>query len=305
MAKDLFLNYGTDTGIEGLISLDKTCEMLDLDSILAGCKDISDMLVSLIEELKASVKESNELSRLLYSVFYDKYYPNEYKIALARRAKGSQFYASLQRAQLQNKVRKGDTFEVMVRFILSVFDIMRGCERSRVAFPANEFFLALINFSDDEIRARDRDIVKQQNSIITAFAADFHSILFVDLDRDTIDVYQAMGENDSWIMDTAEYGYEYYREKFAEKFIFSEDRDWFLAQTSPENIIRMLKDDPVFYIDHRIMKHGEPCPYQTQIVLDPMYSFGNKVLICGHSLYEERTGSPDPAFEKKLDAGIG
>lgn len=305
MAKNLFLHCGTDLGIEGLIPIEEACEILDIDKALYGCKDISDMLVGLIEELKVSVKEKNKLVGLLYSIFYDKYYPNEYKVVLAHKFKASSFYASLERAQLSNKIRRGNTFEIALRFILSAFDIMRACVRADIPYPTNDFFLALIHFSDDEIRVMDRDIVKQQNSIISAFASDYHSILFVDLDKDTVDVYQALGDNDTWIMDTAEYGFDYYRTKFAEKFICKEDIKWFLNQTTPQNIISMLKEDPVFYIDHRIISNGRQYPYQTKIVLDPFCSFGNRVLIGGHRIYDANTLPPDVAFSSKRVRNTG
>jgi len=101
-----------------------------------------------------------------------------------------------------------------------------------------------------------------------------------------MEVYYASGEQDNWIVSTAKQGYEEYRRRFTDRFIPLEDRDWYLKQVSPEIIKERLLEDPVYLIDHKAIKHGEVVSYLTKIVLDPMCSVGNRVLIGGRRIYE-------------------
>lgn len=264
--------------------------LFNLDDYISGCSDIHEMLVAALEEIKLAIRENNELFRFLTSYYYDSDFPDGKKRIIREQAKESRFYKALSKAQLQNKIKSGNVFRLMSVFIQSSFDIMRAYYRAEMAFPSNELFLNIIGYDDDDIRTNDRDIVKQQNSVITAFASDYNSILFVDLDNDEIDVYQAIGDNDAWIINAAQRGYNSYRERFAERFLYPEDKAWFLEQTTRENIISRLNEDPVFYIDHKIMKRGQPVSYQTKIVLDPMWASGNRILIGGHRIFDSVTG---------------
>lgn len=116
------------------------------------------------------------------------------------------------------------------------------------------------------------------------FSSDFHSIFAVDLSTGHMETVQAEGENEQWIRATAETDYETYRKAFSEKFILPEDRDWFLAETEKEAVLRELGQNEVLYINHRIIKNGAAHYYQTKFARDPRSDSMYRVLLGGHSV---------------------
>ena len=131
----------------------------------------------------------------------------------------------------------------------------------------------------------DKELIKRQESVIAAFASDFHTILFVDLDTNGIEVYQTNGDNDDWVFETAKLGFEEYKKRFSEKYIPLVERDQFMSDFSTKSITNKLEDDPIFYVDHNLLKRGKVFRYQTKVVLDPVCTSGNRILIGSHRTY--------------------
>ncbi len=134
-------------------------------------------------------------------------------------------------------------------------------------------------FKQEESDPHDEDI----GHVIKTFAGDYHSIMRVDLSNGDMTVYQSRGESAKWISETSRKGYENYRREFVEKFLFPEDRDWFMSNTDVDTLKDRLKKEDIFYLDHRIIKNGIINYYQTKFVKD-LSPGGPWILIGGHSV---------------------
>lgn len=262
-------------------------DMTDLDKCLKDCDELLEMLVVIIEELKTMVVEEESRTSVFASFLFDSAVPDEVRTEAVERFKTSRFFASLKAAQTQGRITSGDTTEIFVNFLSATFKMMLGFHEGGIAIPENEWFLNVLHYSDEVRVPCNTDIIKQQEAVITGFIGDIDFIMFTDLDTGTMDVFKANGENDTWFIKTAEKGFEEFKIKFCDRFILPEDRDWYLKETSVDNILRKLDADPVLCIDHRIIKKGVPVSYQTKIVLDPNSSRDNKVLIGGKRTYDK------------------
>lgn len=261
-------------------------DLVDIDKITKGCEDVLEKLVALIEDLEGLICEDYSKARFLEGFLYDSSVPAEIKECVLNKIKKTDFYNSFKKGQTEGKILKGETIDILVMFFKVIFKMMMSFKEAGVSFPDNEWFLNVIFYPEDLKAPENTDATKRMNAIIEAFLGEYNSIIFADLDTGTMDVYQAVGENDNWIGNVAKRGYDEYRENFCDKFIFPEDREWFLKETERKNVISKLEKDPVLYIDHRIVKHGLPVSYQTIIVIDPTASRGNKVIIGGTRTYD-------------------
>ncbi|MBQ0018123.1 MAG: diguanylate cyclase [Clostridiales bacterium] len=133
--------------------------------------------------------------------------------------------------------------------------------------------------------------------VMKSFVGDYHSILKVDLSTGDIRIYQDKGGDANWTIEASSKGYESYRKDFAAKFLFPEDREWFLTNTNTETLIDRLRKDDVFYLNHRVIKNGVINYYQTKLVRD-LSPGGPWILIGGHSVDKE-TRDKELAREKE------
>lgn len=275
----------------------------DVDSITECCGTVLEMFVALVDDIKNEVINDTSRAAFLEMIIHSRENPQLCKDKYIETLKASRFYKAVDNARIHGIIVGTDTMGIIRLFLKSSFSILQSYKMAGLKIPNNSWFLSMLHFDEDESPQTLEDLVKKQNSVIAAFASEFQSILFVDLDSDGIEVYQANGDNDSWIVSTANKGYVEFRRRFAERFLFPEDREWFLNETDSENIKNRLMDDPVLYIDHRIISKGEPYFYQTIIVLDPMYSYGNRVLVGGHRVYKKgRPGVYNPPEDGNIEA---
>ncbi len=272
-------------------------EMTDLDSMVECCGTVLEMFVAITDSIKTEILEDTKRARFIDMFIRSRSIPETCKRAYIDKLSASRFYKSVDNARVHGILVGKDTLSLIRMYLKSTFSIVYGYKLSGMKIPDNEWFLRILHFAEEDKNENLEELVKKQNSVITAFAADFDSILFVNLDADSIEVYQANGDDDSWIMSTASKGYMEFRRRFSERFLFEEDKEWFLRETEPLNVMNQLEEDPILYIDHRIISRGEPYYYQTIIVLDPMYSYGNRILIAGHRIY----GNRKPAMPSESD----
>lgn len=275
----------------------------EVDSVIECCGTVLEMFVALVDDIKTEVLENTSRAAFLEMIIHSRDIPRYTKDTYLEKLKASRLYKSVDNARLHGIIQGNDTLSIIRLFLKSSFSILKTYKDAELEWPNNSWFLRMLHFDDDEEPESLEELVKKQNSVITAFASEFQSILFVDLDTDNIEVYQANGENDSWIVNTSNKGYVEFRRRFADRFLFPEDQEWFMKETDPENIKNRLMDDPVLYIDHRVISKGEPYFYQTIIVLDPMYSYGNRVLVGGHRIYKKgRPGVYAPPEDGNIEA---
>ena len=275
----------------------------NVDSVVECCTTVLEMFVALVDEIKREVLADDTKTAFLDMIIHSRDIPKDTKEAYLERMKESRLYKYVDSARLHGVIIGSDTMGIIRLFLRSTFSILKTYKEAGIEWPNNSWFLNMLHFDDDEETQNLEELVKKQKSVIAAFASEFQSILFVDLDTDYIEVYQANGDNDSWIVNTATKGYDEFRRRFASRFLFPEDQEWFIKETDSENIMTRLMEDPVLYIDHRIISKGEPYFYQTIIVLDPMYSYGNRVLVGGHRIYKEgRPGVYNPPEDGNIEA---
>ena len=129
-------------------------------------------------------------------------------------------------------------------------------------------------------------LTEKERDIMT-FSWDYHSIFAVDFASGHMETVQAAGQNAEWIRNTAKTDYDTYRRAFTEKFILPEDRAWFLRETDKEAVLEHLKNEEVYYINHRILKNNDICYYQTKFARDTHSRNPNRLLVGGHSVDAE------------------
>lgn len=259
--------------------------LIDYEGLFADCTDPLEVLVVIVEEIKESISKKDNRAKFLYRYFAMNEIPEDLRQSIRNEVDNSDFYLKLKILAASNRVETISPYELVKKLVVATSEILKGYLDGGLDFPDNDLFMNIIGYTDEVGAFSDKNLIRHQSSVIAAFASDFQSILFVDLDTDKIEVYQASGENDNWIVSTAKMGYEEYRNRFADRFLLPEDREWFLKEMSPESIKRKLEEEPVIYVDHYVLKHGEPLKYQTKVVLDPMETYGNKVLIGGHRIH--------------------
>jgi len=259
--------------------------IIDYEGLFADCTDPLEVLVVIVEEVKESISKKDRRAKFLYRYFALNEIPVDLRNSIRNEVDSSDFYVKLKILAASSRVETANPYELLEKLVISTSEILKGYFDAGLDFPDNDFFMNIIGYRDEVGAFSDKDLIRQQSSVIAAFASDFQSILFVDLDTDKIEVYQASGEHDNWIVSTAKQGFEEYKHRFADRFLLPEDREWFLREMAAETIKNKLEDEPVIYVDHYVLKHGEPLKYQTKVVLDPMESRGNKVLIGGHRIY--------------------
>lgn len=261
--------------------------MANFELLLIDCDDVQKMLLAIVDELKNCVVTGNLKAEFISSLITAKDIPQSAKETLRRLVKESKLYDAVGAAQLQGKICKGNTIEVIIRFMMASFELIRGYVEGGIKIPENKWFLDILKYNDDVNVLADKELIKRQASVIAAFVSDFNSILFVDLDDDSVEVYEAQGEEDGWLQAATQRGFEEFKRRLCDKYILPNDRDWFMDKLSNDNIKKHLDEEPVYCINHKVLIRGETVDFQTKIVLDPMYAYGNKILYGGHRVYQK------------------
>ncbi|MBR5762300.1 MAG: TetR family transcriptional regulator [Lachnospiraceae bacterium] len=260
-----------------------------------------EMLASIVDSMKHEIELDTRKASFIGMLFYDQTIPADVKQTCVECFENTRAYECFARDCGKGLIKCDDSADSLVNFFQAVFNIVKGYAVAGVEPPATEWLLALLFKKIDDTKDNEDAIIKRQNSVIATFASDFDSILFVDLDTGKMDVYQANGANDQWIMDSAGKGYNEYRKNFAKTFLFPEDAEWFLKETEPQSIMNRFDEDPVLFIDHRVNYKGRTVFYQTIIALDPMYSYGNRILIGGHKIASAKRPRPvDDDFDRAV-----
>ena len=243
-----------------------------------------EMLASIVDSMKFEIENRTKKAGFIEMLFTDRTIPAAIVIKCEDVLKNTKIYECFERDRIRGIIKCDSTKESLLKFFESVFNIVKGYVVSGVRPPETEWLMGLLYQKVDDDKADSEAMLMKQNSIIAAFASDFDSILFADLDTGKMEVYQANGSSDQWIVETAAKGYDAYRKSFAEVFLYPEDADWFLTETATENIMKRFDEDPVLYIDHRVISRGRPYFYQTIISLDPYAVHENRILIGGHKI---------------------
>ena len=258
-----------------------------------------EMLGSIVDSMKHEIELDTRKAAFMGMLFYDQTIPVDVKKNCIECFENTKVYECFARDCGKGLIDCDESTDSLVKFLQAVFNIVKGYAVAGVDLPSTEWLLGLLFKKTEEPAESEEAVIKRQNSVIATFASDFDSILFVDLDTGKMDVYQASGASDQWIIDSAKRGYDSYRENFAKTFLYPEDAEWFLKETSPRSIMNRFDEDPVLFIDHRVNFRGKTVFYQTIIALDPMYSYGNRILIGGHKVAAARRPKPvDDSFDK-------
>ncbi|MCR4679838.1 MAG: TetR family transcriptional regulator [Lachnospiraceae bacterium] len=259
------------------------------------------VLAGIVDSMKHEIELKTRKAAFIGMLFYDQTIPADVRQDCVECFENTRAFECFARDCGKGLIKCENSAESLVDFFQAVFNIVKGHTLAGVEPPSTEWLLGLLFKKIDDVKDKEDAIIKRQNSVIATFASDFDSILFVDLDTGKMDVYQANGANDQWIIDSARKGYNEYRKNFAKTFLFPEDAEWFLKETEPQSIMNRFDEDPVLFIDHRVNYKGRTVFYQTIIALDPMYSYGNRILIGGHKVAAAKRPRPvDDDFDREV-----
>lgn len=273
-------------------------QTLNLDGVTAYCSSVLEMFASIVDTIKRDVLYNPVKATLVEMLVHSAGIPAEVDQKIVMDISTTKFYKAVDNARLQGIIEGTDASSIIKNFIKSTYSIIEGYKLSGVPMPETEWFVATLLFSRASKKDSLEEIVKKQNSVIETFVADYQSILFVDLDTKEVEVFKTNGDDENAIKAAARKGYGELRRKFAESYLFPEDVDWFMQETDPENIIDKLMEDPVLYIEHRILINSKPYFYQTVISLDPGYNYGNKIIMGGHRIRKNHA----PGVKKETEA---
>ena len=262
-----------------------------------------EMLAFIVDALKHEIEIGSRKAGFIEMVFTDKSIPRVVKLNCEECLKHTKIYERFERDRLSGIIRCDNSQTTLLRFFEAVFNIVKGYSVAEVKLPETGWLMGLLYKETDKKMQTSEATIKKQKSVIATLASDYDSILFADLDTGKMEVYQANGPCDRWIIEMAGKGYDEYRKGFAEIFLYPEDAEWFLTETSADNILKRLDEDPVLYIDHRVISKGRPFFYQTIISLDPYAVHENRVLISGHKIAADLR--PRPSDSEVRDVIFG
>ena len=100
---------------------------------------------------------------------------------------------------------------------------------------------------------------RQSDAMITAMAADYKSVYYIDLDKDEGMCYRANTKLSNGLKEGDSFSF---REKFAayaSDYVAEQDREGFLRFIEPENIRAGLKDEPMISFHYLTVKDGIEC----------------------------------------------
>ena len=243
-----------------------------------------EMLASIVDSLKYEIETRSKKAGFIEMIFTDRSIPLDVVTECEDCLRKTKIYECFERDRVRGIIKCDNTKTSLLRFFESVFNIVRGYVVAGVRPPETEWLMGLLYREVDDKKTASDALIKKQNSVIATFASDYDCILFADLDTGKLEVYQTGGNADRWIVETAARGYEEFRKGFAENFLYPEDVEWFLKETAPEIILKRFDEDPVLYIDHRVIIRERPYFYQTIISLDPYAVHENRILVGGRKI---------------------
>ncbi len=250
------------------------------------------MLACIVDSIIHEIEIGSRKAGFIEMLFTDRTIPKDVVDKCEDCLAHTRIYDRFERDRLKGLIKCDDTGASLIMFFKSVYNIVKGYVTAGIKPPSTDWLMGLLYKKTDEPKTASEALIKKQNSVITTFASDFDSILFADLDTGKMEVYQANGPSDRWIAEMAAKGYDEYRKGFADIFLYPEDVEWFLTETESSNILKRFDEDPVLYIDHRVISRGRPFFYQTIIALDPYSAHDNKILIGGHKIAADMRPRP-------------
>lgn len=88
----------------------------------------------------------------------------------------------------------------------------------------------------------------QSEAMITAMAAEYESVYYIDLDKDEGICYRIKDDQNEWVSEGVPFSYTMINEKYAETAVSDEDRERFLEFTSVDKIRERLLSEPVVHL---------------------------------------------------------
>ena len=110
--------------------------------------------------------------------------------------------------------------------------------------------LAAVNLNSAQTGIRDRD------GMITAMAADYRSIYYADLDKDTCICYRANSKMHDRMWEGRTFPFRHGFTEYAEHCVAEEDREAFLRFIEPENIRAALLKEPMISLRYLSVIEG-------------------------------------------------
>lgn len=118
---------------------------------------------------------------------------------------------------------------------------------------------------------KERKLIYQEHlrrlEVIEGLSVNYESILYVDLDTDTILPYRLSARTERLFMDPNQTrGFSWYTTDYVKTWVHPEDRRLVAEVTTPDYIRMKLSESKTYYMNYRIISNGETQYLQLRIV---------------------------------------
>ena len=162
---------------------------------------------------------------------------------------------------------KDDVFYVITRVSL------QGKERMyQIKFAADTAKPghAIIGFHNINAAAAERRKDLIQNAVMNGLTSDFACIVYVELAENHVTPCRISELFAKYIPGWRKVtDYAVRARLLADALVVDEDRERFLQQTSPEQVMKELSEAPVYYVTFRVRCEDTECFYQAKYIMDP------------------------------------
>ncbi|MCI9518236.1 MAG: response regulator [Clostridia bacterium] len=136
---------------------------------------------------------------------------------------------------------------------------------------------ALINEKESKIKKlieeydKERKLINQEHlrrlEVIEGLSVNYDSILYADLDEDTVTPYRLSGRTQKQFDNKFRpRGFSWYVSNYIEYWVHPEDRSMIAKVTSPNYIREKLSSCKTYYVNYRCIKNGETQYLQLRVV---------------------------------------
>ncbi len=124
------------------------------------------------------------------------------------------------------------------------------------------------------------------NEVIKSIISDFDNILVVEVKTGEVLIQQSREDQLDWLTDSIKDGYNGYIENAVKKYLFPEDKDWINNIIQLDNIVQILSNEGVYFLNFRSKNDNKTIFYQLKFTRIGDNEHFDKFTICGHSIDE-------------------
>ncbi|MGN0613628.1 MAG: hybrid sensor histidine kinase/response regulator [Porcipelethomonas sp.] len=200
-------------------------------------------------------------------------------------------YEATKKERILRELSHNDTYCVSFRMLV---DDGPQYYQAKITYPGNsdtqDSIVIAIHNVNAEMRAEAERIKQlqvqqvtnmQHEAVINSISDDFEGIYYVNPDTDEKIVYRPGKSYISYVSDfDRSFSFDEGMKFFAERLVFSEDRDTFIKASTIQKIEYELTKAPVYYINFRMLVEEKTIYYRMKIIRDNNI-LNNKNIIIG------------------------